>query len=240
METYIGIIRFVCPVFVLLLTLRCVLSLIRNRPRVHTLAKLVNKADNSVIDIDHWETSIGRSKSCDITFDYATVSRFHGVLAKRKQGWVVFDTFSKTGIMVNDETVSGSHPLEDGDLLAFGTAVLQFRSMEGLRADQPEGRQIATRTGMPVLVDGQTGAAYPAETYDNAIGRDNGCEIKILNATVSRTHARLYRTRKGWTICDSGSTSGTFLNGKPLNGPTLLQEEDRITVGSVTLIFYAS
>ena len=45
--------------------LRGVLSLFRLRPRKEVMATLTNLADDSEIEIENWETSIGRSRSCD-------------------------------------------------------------------------------------------------------------------------------------------------------------------------------
>jgi hypothetical protein len=46
--------------------LTCIISLFRNRPRVHRLARLVDQADGTIYDITHLETSIGKVKSNDI------------------------------------------------------------------------------------------------------------------------------------------------------------------------------
>ena len=87
--------RYVLTGIAVLLLLRCVFSLFRLRPRREVMATLVNLADDSEIEIANWETSIGRSRSCDIALrKYGTVSRFHAVLALRKEGWFIFDTES--------------------------------------------------------------------------------------------------------------------------------------------------
>ena len=51
-----GVLRYVLPVLALLILAVCVISLFRNRPRVHKMAQLVDQNNGSVMDITHWET----------------------------------------------------------------------------------------------------------------------------------------------------------------------------------------
>jgi putative nucleotidyltransferase with HDIG domain len=48
------------------------------------------------------------------------------------------------------------------------------------------------------------------------IGREESFEIAVNEASVSRQHARLFATSRGWRVRDLKSTNGTFLNGKRL------------------------
>ena len=112
-----GVLRYVLPVLALLILAVCVISLFRNRPRVHKMAQLVDQNNGSVMDITHWETSIGKSKANDVVLPLPSVSRFHAVIAKKKDGWMVTDTFSKNGVQVNGVPVDQRAPLADGDIL---------------------------------------------------------------------------------------------------------------------------
>ena len=120
--------RFVLPPIAFFIICVCIISLLRGRSRIHSMAILVNAANGDRIIVRHWETSIGRSKSCDVLLNYPTVSRSHAVLSRRKYGWVVTDTYSKTGVFVNSEKVDGEAMVYDGDTIAFGTAVIYFSS----------------------------------------------------------------------------------------------------------------
>jgi len=69
------------------------------------------------------------------------------------------------------------------------------------------------------------------------IGRGKDNDLVLLEADVSREHARLQRGPQGWTLVDLGTTNGTFVNGKrlPAQDPYLLRPGDRITIGSSVL-----
>ena len=72
------------------------------------MAELVNSETGEVIEINHWETSVGRSKSNDIVINLPSVSRFHAVIARKKQDWVITDTFSKSGIYIAGKKIEKS------------------------------------------------------------------------------------------------------------------------------------
>jgi hypothetical protein len=47
-----------------------------------------------------------------------------------------------------------------------------------------------------------------------SIGRDETCQVLLLDEVVSKNHATLYPTTSGWWVRDLGSTNGTYLNGE--------------------------
>lgn len=238
MNIYIGLLRYMLPVFALLIIVRCGISLIRNRPTVHKLATLEDKTNDKITDINYWETSVGRSKSCDIQCEFATVSRFHGVISKRRKNWIVTDTFSKTGITVNDKKVHGSAPIYDKDVITFGNIPMVFRCDEAMSEETKTQLRRTKTAGGEVFVNVSTKEQYAFPKKDFIVGRGDNAAVSITDQSVSKRHARVYRTTKGWAIQDLDSSNGTLLNGRPINEPQLIFDEDRITFGSVTVIFY--
>ena len=68
------------------------------------------------------------------------------------------------------------------------------------------------------------------------IGRDPECDLLIENSTVSRRHALLDRSVRGWLLMDSGSTNGTRLNGWRIREPVPVHVGDHVTFGAVTFV----
>lgn len=58
------------------------------------------------------------------------------------------------------------------------------------------------------------------------IGRGEECDVVIPSQQVSRYHAKLTLTDEGVILEDLGSKNGSFHNGKMINAPTLIKEED--------------
>lgn len=230
--------RYVLAALALVLLLRCVFSLFRLRPRREVMATLVNLADDSEIDIENWETSVGRSRSCDISLRaYGTVSRFHAVLALRKDGWYIFDTESKTGVYLNGEQIAKAAQIADGDTVSFGNAVMRFTSNGyGVDTENAGGGEVADFTNASRLVNLADKSAF----YLNGsclIGRDRNCNICLPMQNVSAEHAELYLARDGWMIADLNSQNGTALNGEPVFGAYPLYDGDIISIGAYSFMF---
>jgi putative nucleotidyltransferase with HDIG domain len=69
------------------------------------------------------------------------------------------------------------------------------------------------------------------------IGRLDSLEIALDDSSVSRYHAEVRATERGWRVRDVGSTNGTRLNGARLsNGQWPLRPRDMLQIGEVTLI----
>lgn len=65
-------------------------------------------------------------------------------------------------------------------------------------------------------------------------GRGMGCELSILDESVSRRHARVFWAGSKYRICDLGSTNGTFVNDEPIRERDL-EDGDRIRIGPTVL-----
>lgn len=128
METITQIGRFALPALGALILGYCLFSLLRKKYNSVTGTFLQNTANGDILPLRNGETSIGRSKNCDIILNYTTVSRSHAVIAKRKKGWFVVDTRSTTGTNVNGEPVNQKVCLEDGDIITLGGASLVFKT----------------------------------------------------------------------------------------------------------------
>jgi hypothetical protein len=98
-----------------------------------------------------------------------------------------------------------------------------------------------TAPRLVVLVPARTSLA-PGDEFDLAgamsIGRDAGNGIVLADPSVSGRHAAIERTRAGWRVTDLGSTNGTLVDGRAVDGHgVVLQGGERVTLGSVVLRF---
>lgn len=230
--------RYVLAALALIILLRCVFSLFRLRPRREVMATLINLADDSEIEIENWETSIGRSRSCDISLKtYTTVSRFHAVLALRKNGWFIFDTESKTGVYLNGEQIKKSAKIADGDTVSFGNAVMKFVS-NGYGTPSEEGGEAEVQdfTNATRLVNLADKSAFYL-SGSCLIGRSRNCNICLPMSNISGEHAEIYPSHDGWMIADLNSQNGTLLNGESVFGAFPLYDGDIISIGSYSFMF---
>lgn len=76
------------------------------------------------------------------------------------------------------------------------------------------------------------------ENKSTSIGRGKNADILIEDATVSRNHAIIKLIGQKYYVIDSGSSNGTFKDGKKLYNPTLLEDKSLIQFGNIQIIFY--
>lgn len=77
---------------------------------------------------------------------------------------------------------------------------------------------------------------------DYTLGRAEGNTIRLTERNISRKHARLFRAEaganagvNGWTLEDSGSYTGCFVNGARIAGQRALAHGDAISLGDYRL-----
>lgn len=71
------------------------------------------------------------------------------------------------------------------------------------------------------------------------MGRHPESDIFLSDITVSRNHAKVVHREGRFTIQDSGSLNGTYLNGKPVDEASL-SDKDEIQIGKFKLMFLAA
>ena len=91
-----------------------------------------------------------------------------------------------------------------------------------------------------VLSGSRDGFAELSLTLDSprvVIGRGDGCEVRLPDASVSARHASLRQRGAGYVILDAGSTNGTFLGPVrlPPQTPRVVRTGERVRVGRVWL-----
>ncbi len=146
-----AVLRFVFPVLALWILGRSIWSLLSFRKEPEVWAWLT-APDGDRLAVTHWETLLGRAKSCDVKLEYPTISRSHAVLTRYDDGsWTISDVGSKGGIQVNGKDVSMA-VVKFGDTITLGGVPFQLvpitKKQEAIQAS------VRTRAGgtmRPVL-----------------------------------------------------------------------------------------
>jgi hypothetical protein len=68
------------------------------------------------------------------------------------------------------------------------------------------------------------------------IGRGSSCDLRLVDRSVSRRHARIRHAEEAWFIQDLGSSGGTFVNDVRVNA-SRLNPGDRIRIGNTNALF---
>jgi len=67
------------------------------------------------------------------------------------------------------------------------------------------------------------------------VGRAAGCQVTIDDTYASQLHARVFARDGQLFVEDLGSTNGTYLNRKKVQGPQAMRRGDRLQVGNTVM-----
>jgi diguanylate cyclase (GGDEF)-like protein len=82
------------------------------------------------------------------------------------------------------------------------------------------------------------GRRYPLAGRTVVLGRGDACDVRIVDQSVSRTHARVECDGDGYDVADLQSTNGTFVNDVPVMSHRL-KDGDYVRVGNCIYRFLA-
>src|SRR4051812_47825060 len=156
------------------------------------------------------------------------ISRLHGRIARDPDGNLTVEDFgSSNGTFVNDERVDGVRTLRAGDEIRMGATMLEVT-----------GAEAAPDAGDELVITGGAGQGRRLVVVDELVlGRSVDGDGRLAeDRELSRRHARIGRDAGArLTIEDLGSANGTFVNGKAIAGPQVLEPGDVVRLGTTTL-----
>ena len=202
------------------------------------------------------EVAAGSDSSCAIQLSDPRILPRHALLVGQADGQVVIrKAVPDADVVINGVRLGGEPtPLLHGDKVDLGGVELTFvderrsgstQYIQALQVPHAEARAKAeTRPGAPTgntggrIVSLTDGREYAITGTSLVFGREAGCDVVVTGKDVSRRHAEIMTTPKGYLLVDS-STNGTFVNEEQLQGQRVLMRADVIRVGEETFRFYA-
>jgi pSer/pThr/pTyr-binding forkhead associated (FHA) protein len=202
------------------------------------------------------ESAAGSDSACAVHLSDPRVLPHHAILLGQPDGQVVIrKAVPDAEVLINGVRLgSDPTPLLHGDKVDLGGVELTFvderrsgstQYIQAMQVPQAEARAKAeARHGTPTgntggrVVSLTDGREYAISGTSLVFGREAGCDVVVSGKDVSRRHAEIMTTPKGYLLVDS-STNGTFVNEERLEGQRMLMRADVIRVGDETFRFYA-
>ena len=80
------------------------------------------------------------------------------------------------------------------------------------------------------------GKRFPLARAEIVLGRGADCDIQVDRDSVSRRHARVFRTGDSWSVEDLQSTNGSYVNDVPVT-KSVLRDADFVKIGAAIFKF---
>ena len=84
------------------------------------------------------------------------------------------------------------------------------------------------------------GTRFPVRSVLAHVGRGAHNDIRLVDESVSETHAKLQRREDGWYVVDMDSTNGTYVGGTRISGEQRLDGSPDLRFGGMKLRFTAA
>jgi pSer/pThr/pTyr-binding forkhead associated (FHA) protein len=201
------------------------------------------------------EVALGSDAGCAIPLTGAAVLPRHALLQGQADGQVIIRKASPAAeILINGVRLGAEPtPLLHGDKVEVGGQELTFvderrsGSTQYVKAftpataggpAKPAGKPPAIGATGGRIVSLTDGREYVITGASLVFGREAGCDVVVSGKDVSRRHAEIVQTPKGYVVVDS-STNGTFVNEERVEGQRILARADVIRLGDEQFRFYA-
>jgi pSer/pThr/pTyr-binding forkhead associated (FHA) protein len=199
------------------------------------------------------EVALGSDPSCAISLTGPGLLAKHAVLQGQPDGQVVIrKAVPEADVMINGVRLGAEPtPLLHGDKLQVAGHELTFVDERRSGSTQfvpamttPDAapraagapRSVGTTGGRVVsLTDGRE---YVIMAASLVLGREAVCDVVVPGKDVSRRHAEIVPSPKGYLLVDL-STNGVFVNEELVQGQRLLARADVIRIGEESFRFYA-
>jgi len=202
------------------------------------------------------EVLLGADSGSAIPLAFPGILPRHAKLKSLPDGQVVITkAVPEAEVLINGVRLGAEPtPLLHGDKVEVGGQELTFvderrsgstqyvqamsvpQAMARARAEAKGGKVTVNTGGRVVsLTDGREYAITGASLV---FGRDASCDVVVPGKDVSRRHAEIVQTPKGYLLVDS-STNGTSVNDVRVEGQRLLARADVLTIGEEKFRFYA-
>jgi pSer/pThr/pTyr-binding forkhead associated (FHA) protein len=147
-----------------------------------------------------------------------------------------------TPLLHGDKVEVAAHELTFVDERRSGsTQYIQAMSLpSAIEKAKAEARGAGKATGNTGgrIVSLTDGREYAIAGSSLVFGRDATSDVVVAGKDVSRRHAEIVQTPKGYLVVDS-STNGTYVNEERVEGQRLLARADVIRIGDENFRFYA-
>ncbi|MBA2664805.1 MAG: GGDEF domain-containing protein [Bradymonadaceae bacterium] len=130
--------------------------------------------------------------------------------------------------------MTDDHPYGFDDLAenSESTQIVDSNMLKQARLQHQERNQAY----LIVIAGPHVGKMFKVEKEETSVGRSSKADFFVQDVGISRMHARIFSRGADVLVEDLQSANGTYLNGERVAIPQRLQDGDKITLGSTTIL----
>jgi hypothetical protein len=150
---------------------------------------------------------------------------------------IEFETDERLGLGEFGIQTGVVHPQEEGEADAPAEEMsgrTMIYSTAGRLSEPLEERARARAESALLLLDGKRLVVGPAGV---TLGRSRQADVVLNDPNVSRQHAEVRPRGGSWVLTDLGSTNGSRINGRRVEGSEVIKPGDEIELGATSLRF---
>ncbi|MGH2638027.1 MAG: type III secretion system inner membrane ring subunit SctD, partial [Rhabdochlamydiaceae bacterium] len=189
----------------------------------------------------------------ELVLEDPMVSRKHVICRLTPEGFVLENLSAVNPATQNGKIITEPVLLQEGDIIQIGHTFFRFsENSPESEVTSPlfleEASDLATlsmstppdaRWMLKVITGPNAGAEfYMQKGKSYVIGKDpEVCDIIFQDLSVSRQHAKISVDEQDQVMIeDLGSRNSTLVKGNPITGPTMLQSQDLVALGTTSFI----
>ena len=223
MEIIWALSRYILPVITVVILVKCIMTLMLGHPKEKIYGYIIDMSSGNRYALNMWETSVGRSKSCDIVLPYDTVARSHAVITRRIDGWYVHDLLTRATLKVNGKSVELKALLKDGDIIDFGNNRFRFEIADD--PVQPVGRKTKRGKNSAAAAKPAPQRKAPAASKQSYHGDEN---LRKRTTTASNNASGAY------FYDENNKPQLKFEKKRPVTPPAYTNKSNSVTIETGT------
>jgi pSer/pThr/pTyr-binding forkhead associated (FHA) protein len=195
------------------------------------------------LELDRGELTIGRDSDRQLVLPSASVSRRHARIVVQDGGPCIVDEGSSNGVLINGVRIVQPTAIGPSTRIDVAEFRIQVESTMPTAGVAPLPPPVNPPSGQSFAADGfrliAEGGPYDGRVLNlppglSHVGRATDNDHVFDDPSLSRKHARIYREGGQVSVEDLGSSNGTYVNGRRVQGRQPVSPGDVVRFGDLS------
>lgn len=167
------------------------------------------------------------------------VDYLEGLIKKNPADQTLKDMLTRAKAGENLVEAKKEEPVVEESVIVEESKVIEVASPPPVSRDPSTNKFVTNSHKISILAPDGSVSEMPLTENEFIIGRHQEADLSIDDGKhfISRKHASIRKTDRGYHVIDLGSGNGTYVNGAKIAGATDLKNNDIIKIGYYTITY---